>query len=74
MLTDARYENGDHSHVEWFLIADDEVGGWAVASVQKPTSQIDGRDGTVIACFLSYADALHMVEIHNLWLNKQKLI
>lgn len=33
----------------WYLVPDDEVGGWAVATVNRPTSELpDGRDRVLL--------------------------
>lgn len=52
---------------EWFVVADDVIGGWAIATVDKPVSEIDTRDGTefVLGDFISKEITEHIVRQHN---------
>lgn len=51
----------------WYVVTNDEVGGWSVATVDRPTSQIDPvrtRD-RVLADFVFSEHACWVVDAHN---------
>ena len=51
---------------EWFVVVDDLIGGWAVATVDKPLSEIDFRDPGVyvVAEMISKDVADYIVYLH----------
>lgn len=50
----------------WYAVPDDTVGGWAVASVDRPVSLHDHRRGDVaLGDALSERVARHVAETHN---------
>lgn len=52
----------------WYAVPDDEVGGWAVANVNKPTGQIDPMSTRerVLLGFITWEEhAKWLVELHN---------
>lgn len=52
----------------WYAVVDDEVGGWAVANVNKPTSRIDPMTTRerVLVGFITWGEhARWIVELHN---------
>jgi len=53
--------------VPWFAVPNDEIGGWAIATVDQPTSQIrpDGDEVVVFALFGEEQAARHIVALHN---------
>lgn len=54
----------------WYSVVDDTIGGYAVANVNKPSSEIDTR-GQVereIMWGVLKTVADHVVELHNDWL------
>jgi hypothetical protein len=60
----------DYLSMKWYAVADDVVGGWAVATVNEPVSSFLGY-GTGRALFEGFFDkdhADHVVELHNEWL------
>lgn len=52
--------------VLWYPVVDDEVGGWAIATADKPVSQIDPVHSSeyVIGDFLSEEIARHICTLH----------
>lgn len=58
-------------NAEWFVVLDDLIGGWAIATVDKPMSGINFRDRDVyvVAEMLSKDMAEYMVYLHE----KQRL-
>lgn len=52
---------------EWFPVVDDLVGGWAVATVDRPLSEIDptNRRHAAVACFVDERHARHIAGLHN---------
>lgn len=62
----------EHSNLccRWYIVVNDLIGGWDVATVDKPSSQIDYRHTSVehgIAWGLSREEAEHIVLLHNVW-------
>lgn len=51
---------------EWFVVQDDLIGGWAIATVDKPLSEIDFRERGVyvVAELISKEMAEYMVYLH----------
>lgn len=52
----------------WHAVVNDEVGGWAVATADKPLSELARTDETgewMVADFTSEALARHIAELHN---------
>jgi hypothetical protein len=52
----------------WYAIIDDLIGGWAVATIDLPTSQIERRlseEFVVIDLCLDEDVARHVAELHN---------
>lgn len=61
----------DYLNVPWYVVVDDVVGGWAVATVDEPVSAFLGirREGRAVADgFWDKDHADHVVELHNDWL------
>lgn len=52
----------------WYVLVDDEVGGYSIANVDKKrVSALDWRQGdSVVADFVSEEIALYIVKMHNL--------
>jgi hypothetical protein len=48
----------------WYVVEDDVVGGWAIAMVNKPLSEILGRE-PVIGEMLTKELANYIVTLHN---------
>lgn len=57
-------------HQRWYAVVDDTVGGYAVANVDKPTSEIDtrGQKERELVFAVTKAVADHIVQLHNAWL------
>lgn len=52
--------------VRWHAVANDIIGGWAVATVDLPVSQVDHRHHTVVADMVtSETLARHIADLHN---------
>lgn len=52
----------------WYVTANDTIGGWIIANVNKPESQLDHYASEFeIACFMSKEVAEHIVNLHNTW-------
>lgn len=52
----------------WYVVEDDCIGGHAIATVNKPTSQINPYDGEFeVAHFVFRQVADNMVKLHNSW-------
>jgi hypothetical protein len=51
----------------WYPVADDTIGGWAIANIDLPVSQLDTRGGKhfTVGDFLSEDIARHICELHN---------
>lgn len=52
----------------WYAVVDDEVGGWAIATVDKPTSRIDPMTTRerVLVGFITWGEhAEWLVQLHN---------
>jgi hypothetical protein len=50
----------------WHPVACDELGGWAVATTDQPTSRIDRRTDTVVAALIpGEILARHIADLHN---------
>jgi hypothetical protein len=52
----------------WYVVPDDEVGGWNIATVNKPTSQIDPmatRERVLVFGVVWEEHARWIVEAHN---------
>jgi len=51
---------------EWFVVVDDLIGGWAIATVNKPLSEIDARKRGVyvVAEMISESLADYVVYLH----------
>ena len=51
----------------WYAVADDLVGGWGLATVDKPTSQIDTyvTGERIVGCFMDEDTARHLAHLHN---------
>lgn len=60
----------DYLSVPWYVVVDDVVGGWAVATVDEPVSAFLGYGhGRAIADgFWDEGHARHVVELHDAWL------
>lgn len=59
VLTDAHL-------IRWYAVTNDLIGGWSVATVDRPTSQMSrAEDERVIADFASERDARRIVALHN---------
>jgi hypothetical protein len=54
---------------KWYAIVNDMIGGWAVGTVDKSTSEYDNRpgstDGRIIADFVNEEDAKEICRLHN---------
>ena len=56
--------------VRWQAAPQTTIGGWCVQPEnEKPTHE----GGVEIACFVREADARHIAEVHNLWLDFQNV-
>ncbi len=70
-MTDTR-ERGDvtagYFQERWYAVVNDLVGGWAVATVDRPLSEIDTKSRTVVvvADFVSEEAARYIATLHNL--------
>jgi hypothetical protein len=49
----------------WYAVVDDLIGGWAVATADKPVSMFDNRREVVLYETVSERIALHVVRLHN---------
>jgi hypothetical protein len=51
---------------KWYVVVDDLVGGWAISTVDKPLSEVDFRDRSVVivADTLSKEIAEYLVYLH----------
>lgn len=55
-------------HCYWHAVKDTTIGGWAVATIDKPTHQINPYDGEFeLGTFLSESGAKHIADVHNRW-------
>lgn len=55
---------------KWFVVKDDEVGGYAIANADKPTSHLDRFEHErTLAHFVWKEHAEYMVNLHN-WFKK----
>lgn len=52
----------------WYVVKNDEIGGWSLATVDLPTSQINPYAGVFeLGTFMSEGIARHMAGVHNTW-------
>ena len=59
----------DALSVRWYARPDDLIGGWCVMSVDRPPSRCDWWFGLgEVASFAGEAEARHMADLHNAWL------
>lgn len=50
----------------WYVVIDDEVGGWAITNVDKPVSEVDlDADERVLADFVHEPIGRYVVDLHN---------
>ena len=62
----------DPKEYKWFPVKNDLIGGWSVATIDKPCSQLDLKKGEIeVADFISEDLARHMADVHNAWLAAQ---
>lgn len=53
----------------WFVVVNDVVGGWSIATIDFPLAEHPGPLGrTVVADAIEESTARHIVELHNAWL------
>jgi hypothetical protein len=59
-------------HCYWFAVQDDLIGGFSVATVNKPESQIDvWAEEFTVGTFMTLATAQHIADVHNFWWQQQ---
>lgn len=59
----------------WYPVINDLIGGWAVALVDKPLSEIDPMIGEwCVGDFMDEAQARHVAELHNTWLEETRYV
>lgn len=52
----------------WYAVTDDLIGGYSIATVNKPESQIDvWREEFTVGTFMTLAAAQHIAKVHNFW-------
>ena len=49
----------------WWVVPDDVIGGWAIATTGYPVSEQRPHGGWVVANFVSRDTAEHIVALHN---------
>lgn len=55
-------------HNYWYVVEDDCIGGYAIATANVPTSQLNLYEGTFeVANFVFKDVAENMVKLHNAW-------
>lgn len=66
----------DYLNVPWYVVVDDVVGGWAVATVDEPVSAFLGYgEGRAVADgFWDKDHAEHVTRLHNEWLDRQGVL
>ena len=57
----------------WYAVPDDMVGGWAIATLDKPTSQIEKFDGESVPVDLVLTEGIarHIAGLHNAFLEQK---
>lgn len=56
------------TNCHWYVVVNDLIGGWSVATANKPESQQNVYEGEYeIATFVIKEVAEHMVKLHNQW-------
>lgn len=66
-----RYERA-FSH-RWHAVVNDLIGGWDVANVDKPTSELDHRVGEYsMACFMDERTAHYVAVLHNAHIGSER--
>jgi poly-beta-hydroxyalkanoate depolymerase len=57
-------------HSFWYPVVDDMIGGYAVCTVDKFTSELNHYEGEFeVASFMSLQCAKHIADLHNDWWN-----
>jgi hypothetical protein len=56
---------------KWFVVVNDLVGGWSIANVDKPLSEMNFHSGgeREVGDFWSKEIAEHIVKMHNIYLS-----